>query len=125
MRNRPCSCEGHTLDRMIQPTVMALLAEGPLHGYLLVERLASSPLLKGSKPNDTGVYRLLAVLQKQELVSSRLASSAQGPSKRVYRLTRCGKICLQKWLTTLDSYHQDLGGLLTILRDISARSVRR
>ena len=53
MTDRPCACEGPTLDRLIQPTVMAMLAAGPLHRYALVEQLEISPLMKGSRPNDT------------------------------------------------------------------------
>ena len=33
MPDKPsCPCEGQTLDRHLQPTILAVLAEGPLHG---------------------------------------------------------------------------------------------
>ena len=74
---RLCACEGKNLDRLLQPTVMALLVEGPQHGYALVDRLKDSPLMKGCKPDDTGVYRLLSLLQKQRLVRQRVAEANQ------------------------------------------------
>lgn len=117
--DHPCACEGGTLDRLIQPTVMALLATGPQHGYSLVERLTTSPMMKGSKPDDTGVYRLLKALDKQGMVTSRLAESDRGPGKRIYQLTACGRTCLARWLATLEAYRQDIGDLLVMLRDLS------
>lgn len=115
---RCCSCEGHTLDRLLQPTVMALLAEGPQHGYVLVERLSESPLLAGTKPNDTGVYRLLKSLEEQQLVCHELAESRQGPSKRVYELTDLGRECLSKWIDTLDAYHQAVAELVAMMKKL-------
>ena len=113
---RCCACEGHTLDRLLQPTVMALLAEGPQHGYALVQRLSKSPLLKGTKPDDTGVYRLLKMLEGQRLVRHEVAESQHGPSKLAYELTDLGRECLGKWAATLDDYHRDIAKLAKMLR---------
>ena len=113
---RCCACEGHTLDRLLQPTVMALLSEGPRHGYELVERLSESPLLAGTKPNDTGVYRLLKLLEEQGLVRHELTESRSGPSKRVYELTDSGRGCLDKWIETLDGYHRAIAELVAMMR---------
>ena len=118
---RICACEGHTLDRLLQPTVMALLAEGPAHGYALVDRLRESPLMKGSKPDGTGVYRLLASLEEQGYVAHRVAESDLGPSRRVFELTEPGLRCLQRWMKTLESYAQDIGELLKMMRSLAER----
>jgi DNA-binding PadR family transcriptional regulator len=118
---RPCACEGDTLDRLLQPTVMALLVEGPQHGYALVERLRESPLMRGVKPDDTGVYRLLNSLEEQRLVRHRLAESEQGPSKRVYELTKPGRDCLSKWTSTLDEYRRAISQLVAMMRKAEAR----
>ena len=113
---RCCACEGDTLDRLLQPTVMALLAGGPQHGYALVERLSKSPLLKGKKPDDTGVYRLLKTLEGQRLVRQRMAESKLGPGKRVYELTHAGRKCLSKWTETLDDYRRAITKLVAMMR---------
>ena len=121
---RCCACEGHTLDRMLQPTVMALLAEGPQHGYALVQRLSESPLLKGTKPDDTGVYRLLKILEGQRLVRHEVAESELGPSKRLYELTDLSRECLGKWTDTLDDYHRAIAKLVALMRKAEAMTSR-
>lgn len=120
----PCACEGHTLNRLLQPTVMALLAEGPQHGYALVERLSRSPLLAGSKPDDTGVYRLLSILERQSLIRHEVAPSELGPSKRVYELTRSGRVCLRKWTETLDNYQRAIADLVVMMKASEAATER-
>jgi DNA-binding PadR family transcriptional regulator len=95
---------------------MALLSQGPAHGYALVERLKDSPLMKGSKPDGTGVYRLLGALEEQGLVSHRIAESDLGPSKRVFELTESGQQCLKKWIGTLERYQQDIISLVEMMR---------
>ncbi len=111
-----CACHGHTLDRLLQPAVMALLAERPLHGYSLLKLLADSPMLQGSVPDRTGVYRLLASLEEQGLVVHELTVSEVGPSKRVYELTREGRRCVRQWIQTLDRYQRSLADLVAMMR---------
>jgi DNA-binding PadR family transcriptional regulator len=100
---------------------MAFLVDGPQHGYALVDRLKDSPLMKGAKPDDTGVYRLLNLLQKQRLVRPRVAESELGPSRRVYELTRTGRQCLSKWTATLDEYQRALGELVVMMKKAEAK----
>lgn len=118
---RVCACEGHTLDRLLQPTVMALLAESPMHGYALGERLRELPLMKGSKPDASGLYRLLDMLEKQGVVTHRLTDSEVGPAKRIYELTTAGKKCLTKWGNTLENYQQDIAKLVEMMRNTAVR----
>ena len=116
---RPCACLGHTLDRLLQPTVMTLLFEGPAHGYALVERMKDSPMMKGSKPDGTGVYRLLTSLEDQGFVSHCVAESELGPSKRVFELTESGRKCLKNWICTLECYQQDIVKLVEMMRSMT------
>ena len=114
---RPCACEGQTLNRLLQPTVMSLLADGPQHGYALLERLGQSPLMRGMEPDDTGVYRLLGELEKQHLVRHKVVESELGPSKRVYQLTPSGRVCLRKWTGTLDNYQRAIASLVAMMKE--------
>ena len=116
MAGRICACEGHTLDRLLQPTVIALLAKSPLHGYSLVKQLADSPMMGGSNPDRTGLYRLLASMEEQGTVVHQVASSEVGPSKRVYELTDEGRRCFAKWIHTLERYQQSIGELVELMR---------
>jgi DNA-binding PadR family transcriptional regulator len=95
---------------------MALLAEGPQHGYALVQRLVESPMMEGTTPDDTGVYRLLKVLEGQRLVRNKVTESELGPSRRIYELTDSGRECLGKWTETLDNYQRAIVKLVKILR---------
>lgn len=115
-----CACRGATLDRMLQPAAMALLWNEPCHGYVLIERLSNSPLLKGKRPDPTGVYRLLNKLQKQGLVQPVVESSSDGPDKRLYELTDLGRECAGHWVKTLEQYREDLGQLIETMHQLMA-----
>ena len=117
-RKRLCACEGHTLDRLLQPTVMVFLTEGPLHGYALIDRLKGSPLMKGDAPDPTGIYRLLNTLEEQGIVSHAWSESEEGPAKRLYKLTPSGRKCVDKWIDTLDGYQKDIGRLVKMMRKV-------
>jgi DNA-binding PadR family transcriptional regulator len=99
---------------------MWLLSEGPAHGYALVERLKDSPLMKGNKPDGTGVYRLLGTLEDLGYVSHRMAESELGPSKRVFELTESGRQCMKNWVCTLDCYQRDIAKLVEMMSTSAA-----
>lgn len=115
-----CPCSGATLARLIQPAVMTLLAGGPLHGYRIVQRLAKTPLVGGSRPDPTGVYRMLRLMERRRLVVSSWDLSESGPAKRQYRLAPEGHRCLGRWVKTLTDYHRAIGRLLAAARQASA-----
>ena len=114
-----CPCEGQTLDRYLQPTILAILADGPLHGYAIVERLAASPLLNGCKPDRPGVYRALNTMEDHGVVTHAWMPSENGPAKRLYELTSEGRVCLAKWAGTLDHYREGIAELVGMMRRAS------
>jgi DNA-binding PadR family transcriptional regulator len=120
-----CPCSGATLARLIQPAIVTLLASGPLHGYRIVQRLAKTPLVGGSRPDPTGVYRMLHIMEKRGLVVPSWDLSDSGPTKRLYRLTPEGRQCLGRWVKTLTDYQRALGGLLAAARQASAGRARQ
>lgn len=119
LRLEACPCSGTTLARLIQPAIMTLLAGGALHGYRVVQRLAATPVMGGSRPDPTGVYRMLRLMEKRGLVVSSWGFSASGPAKRAYRLTSEGRRCLARWIKTLDAYRRAIDGLLSAARRVS------
>jgi poly-beta-hydroxybutyrate-responsive repressor len=71
----------------LRPAVLLLLREDPAHGYDLIARLR--PLgFDGSDPG--GLYRTLRALEDEGLVHSAWETSAAGPQRRIYGLTRRG-----------------------------------
>lgn len=49
-----CPCSGANLPRFVQPVILAVLSSGPLHGYLVVQRLAETSLFRKQPPDATG-----------------------------------------------------------------------
>ena len=52
-----CPCLGGTLDKLIQPAILAALSHGPLHGYKLAERINEMTGCCAGKPDLSGIYR--------------------------------------------------------------------
>jgi PadR family transcriptional regulator PadR len=107
-----CSCTGNNLDKLIQPMILTILAQENLHGYRIVQRIAEKPMFSGQKPDGTGVYRSLKLLEKRGLVTSSWNLSDSGPAKRFYELTEAGMECLLRWIASLELYRQAIGELL-------------
>jgi DNA-binding PadR family transcriptional regulator len=120
-----CPCGGRTLDKLIQPAVLVVLAEGPLHGYCLAERIGQSLTSGGQKPDASGVYRSLKAMEARGLVASSWTVSESGPAKRSYQLTPAGQRCLEQWVTTLEEYRQGITSLLKAARKAVGREAQR
>jgi len=114
-----CPCSGRTLSKLIQPGILTVLATGPLHGYRIVERLASLRILGGKKPDTAGVYRALGTMEKRGLVVARWDVSEPGPARHCYAMTGMGHACLERWVETLRDYGKAVAELLKAVRSAS------
>jgi DNA-binding PadR family transcriptional regulator len=126
IRNLPveladCPCSGGTLDKLIQPAILVVLAGGPLHGYRLVERLGGMRILAGQRPDASGVYRFLKTMETKGLVVSNWDTSGTGPAKRVFQITAQGASCLRTWIATLEEYREGITSLLKAARKAVSR----
>ena len=103
---KECAELGKSLNRLSQPTILTLLAqsETPLHGYIIVQQAASSPMFGGKKPDATGVYRALKRMEESGLVTSEWETPAEGSAKRLFKLTEKGRRCLRRWIDALACY---------------------
>jgi DNA-binding PadR family transcriptional regulator len=111
-----CPCTGATLDRLIQPAILVILAEGPVHGYLVAERIGEMPGFSGPKPDISGIYRTLKSMEQRGLVLSSWDLSDSGPAKKCYQLAPGGRECLRQWVKTLETYRQGIAELLRAAR---------
>lgn len=118
-----CSCSGYNLDKLVQPSILSLLAKEDLYGYKIVQCMVDSPMFKEGKPDSTGVYRFLKTMEKRGLVTSRWDTKGDGPAKRIYKITNSGKVCLARWIVTLEEYRTQIGCLLQEARSNLANSV--
>ena len=103
---KECAELGKSLNRLSQPTILTILAESekPLHGYVIVQEAAKSPMFGGKKPEATGVYRTLKRLEESGLVTSRWDIPEEGSANRLFTLTDKGRSCLRRWIDALACY---------------------
>jgi poly-beta-hydroxybutyrate-responsive repressor len=115
-----CPCGGGTLDKLIQPAILIVLLEGPLHGYRLAERIGDMAMFGGEKPDPSGVYRTLKAMETKGLVVSSWDTSERGPAKKAYRITSSGEGCLRHWIKTLEKYREGIAALLKLAKNATA-----
>ena len=107
-----CPCVGATLDKLIQPAMLAILSAGPLHGYELARKIGEIPHFLDDAPDLSGVYRMLKTLEARGMVTSDWDISEGGRAKRIFSITDDGRQCLEHWQETLRNYHKAIGSLL-------------
>jgi poly-beta-hydroxybutyrate-responsive repressor len=84
----------------LQPCLLLILAEGPQHGYSLMDELSRRKLL-GSEVDVGNLYRTLRRMEGEGLVTSGWSDGA-GPNKRVYHISERGTELLNFWAGTLE-----------------------
>src|SRR3954462_7855471 len=98
------------VERFVEPSLLLLLRERPLHGYELLDRL---PELGVEGRVDIGnLYRLLRALEDEGLVTSEWSAELPGPAKRTYELTAEGRRVLDKWAEALQRADQTITSFL-------------
>jgi DNA-binding PadR family transcriptional regulator len=107
-----CPCVGETLDKLVQPAMLAILARGSLHGYELARKVAGISHFSDDAPDLSGVYRALKSLETRGMVTSSWDTPQEGRPKRLFAITDEGRQCLGQWETTLKHYHRAVGSLL-------------
>jgi poly-beta-hydroxybutyrate-responsive repressor len=98
------------VERFIEPSLLLLLRERPLHGYELLERI---PELGVEGRVDVGnLYRLLRALEEEGLVTSEWSADLPGPAKRTYELTAEGRRLLDRWAEALQRAEETIASFL-------------
>ena len=93
----------------LKPCLLLLLAEGPSHGYELLEQVRRLGI-QGAEPG--GLYRYLRSMEKEELVSSWWEPSQAGPARRTYILTDAGRQAMRQSVASLRDVRQLLVDLV-------------
>jgi PadR family transcriptional regulator PadR len=100
------------IERFIEPALLLVLAQGPMHGYDLLERVGD--LTGDDRGLDLGnLYRVLRSLEEEGFVRSTWHAELQGPAKRVYEITDSGRGLLGTWADALRRTRADIDGFLT------------
>lgn len=89
--------------------VLAVLGQGPVHGYGLA--IALRDLLGAAIPEGT-LYPLLNGLEKDGLATAEWAIQESGPARKTYALTDTGNAVLAEAVARWGAFNQNLGKLL-------------
>ena len=110
---KECAELGKSLSRMSQPTVLTILAaeNRPMHGDIIVQKAANSPMFGGNKPDPAGIYRTLKRMEEAGLVASSWDTPESGAAKREFELTEQGRVCLRRWIDSLACYCETIQDL--------------
>ena len=98
---KKCACRGSFLERFIQPSILLLLNEEPMHGFSILKKLYKSDVMDYSSIDPTGLYRTLKKMEESGLLTSRI----------VYEITDEGRVCLVFWRATLLDYRDRIDRL--------------
>jgi poly-beta-hydroxybutyrate-responsive repressor len=102
--------EGALPRSYLRPCLLLMLAEGPSHGYDLLEQVRRLGL-RGAEPS--ALYRSLRAMEREELVSSSWEMSGAGPPRRTYLLSDAGHRALRSSVGSL----RDVQRLLVTMLD--------
>ena len=104
LENEKCACRGGNLDRFIQPIILMILKEEPSTGYRILKQMEQFSMFGDSRPDATGVYRYLRLMEERELLEQFEEREGENKYKKKYRITENGKECLENWKGTLTAY---------------------
>lgn len=100
------------LKGVLDLCILALLRDGPLYGYAVVDALAGRGL---DLVAEGSIYPLLTRMEKSGTVSSFRAPSSEGPPRKYYQLTDAGKRDLADGIEQWHAVNAKVAGLLTNL----------
>ena len=101
---------GETLKGHLDLLVLAVVAEGPLHGYAVIEQLRVRSGSAFDVPEGT-VYPVLHRLERAGLLASEW-QQAGGRRRRTYRLTSAGRAELVRERDAWESFATAVAGVL-------------
>lgn len=90
---------------MLTAHLLAMLKDWSGYGYELAQRLEEAGF---GRYNTGSLYRMLRQMEGLGLISSLWDTSAGGPARRMYSLTRAGKLFLDNWMALLDFHRRTL-----------------
>lgn len=82
----------------VEVVVLGLLADGPVHGYDLLERFRARSMGFWVELGKASAYQTLHRLEASGAIAGRAQDGREGPDRRVYRITRAGRARLAKGL---------------------------
>jgi PadR family transcriptional regulator, regulatory protein PadR len=103
---------GEALKGHLDLLLLSILANGPAHGYAVIETLRQRSSGTFDLPEGT-IYPALHRLEKQGLLSSDWTEES-GRRKRIYRLTPKGRLALSQRQREWQSFSQAVNATIEI-----------
>lgn len=100
-----CACKGANLGKFVQPIILKIISAESCNGYRLIKKMESFSTFLDSRPDPTGVYRYIKVMEEKGLI-------AKCADDDVYTITEHGGECLSNWKQTLRDYKKQISGLI-------------
>ncbi|NLE74357.1 MAG: PadR family transcriptional regulator [Actinobacteria bacterium] len=92
---------GRLRRSLMETALLICLAQGPAHGYLLIE-LVNDMVGSQTRVDPGSVYRVLRALEEAGSVVSTWEEQTSGPSRRTYDITERGRFLLAQWAEFLE-----------------------
>ncbi len=113
----------------VEVAVLGCLAEEPLYGYDLLERMRGRSMSLWAEIAKASVYQALQRLERRGLIGGKAQEGSEGPDRRVYRITKTGRERLSQGLAErmgeLAPYDTGAGLALGFLHLMPAAEARR
>jgi len=117
-----CPCQGKNLDKLLQPLILCILAEGgDMHGFAILKEISKNPRFEDKAPDATGVYRYLKKMETSGLLTSQWSLDDlddAGKPKRIFSITEEGRHCLGNWAVALTDYEKYIHDLVKQIRNV-------
>jgi DNA-binding PadR family transcriptional regulator len=113
----------------VDVAVLGCLAEEPLYGYDLLERMRERSMSFWAEVGKASVYQALKRLEQRGSIGGKAQEGREGPDRRVYRITRAGREHLSRGLAErlgeLAPYETGAGLALGFVHLLPAAEARR
>lgn len=107
-------------EHLLQPGLLLLLAQRPMHGYELIQSL-NHLCFTCEECDPATVYRNLRRMEDDGLVRSEWQTGLSGPARRVYHLTTEGERLLEMMATNARRRREQLEAFLTMFTNTRLR----
>ena len=106
-----CSRSGKNLPNIMQPILLALVAQAPLHSCVIAQRFIETGFFP-EQSDVAAIYRMLNSMASNSLLMQKEAESPAVPNLKLYAITPLGRECLKNWTRTLSAHHDQLALIL-------------
>src|SRR5260370_32014140 len=113
--------EGEMLKGHLDMTVLAGLADGPAHGYAVIQEIRRRSGGAFDLPEGT-IYPVLHRLEQGCLLNSRWTAGESGRQRRAYSLTRNRRRALADQRAVWQRFTDAIGGLLGKISHANVRA---